>query len=68
VVYIANWYVFAIIYFYNTNNVTTISTLNELYRRKQKADETKDVFMSSMSQKFRNPLNSMLMSIDLLKA
>jgi signal transduction histidine kinase len=60
VCYIANWYGVAIMYFYNRNTVSMLTLLNEMYEKKQKSEETKDVFIASMSQEFRNPLNSML--------
>ncbi|MEE4248568.1 MAG: histidine kinase dimerization/phospho-acceptor domain-containing protein [Kangiellaceae bacterium] len=39
-----------------------------MFEKKKKSEETKDVFIATMSQEFRNPLNSMLCSIDLLKS
>ena len=40
--------------------------MNELLKKTIQSEKAKDMFIAAMSHEFRNPLNSMLCSIDLL--
>ena len=40
--------------------------LNELLKKTIQSEKAKDMFIAAMSHEFRSPLNSMIISIDLL--
>jgi signal transduction histidine kinase len=40
--------------------------LLHLIEKAQESDRTKDLFIATISHEFRNPLNSMIASIDIL--
>ena len=49
------------------NQQVIMESLNLLLEKAKNSEKMKDVFIAAMSHEFRNPLNSMLCSIDVLK-
>lgn len=41
--------------------------LNGVLEQLKESEKSKDMFIAAMSHEFRNPLNSMLLSIDIIK-
>jgi signal transduction histidine kinase len=66
--YIMNGFMLGLTYVYDTNNKHVLKVLNALLDQAKRSDATKDIFIASMSHEFRNPLNSMLCSIEVLKS
>ena len=49
------------------NQRVIMESLNLLLEKAKNSEKAKDVFIAAMSHEFRNPLNSTLCSIDVLK-
>jgi signal transduction histidine kinase len=65
---VMNGFILGLTYVYDSNNKHVLNILNALLDNAKRSDASKDVFIASMSHEFRNPLNSMLCSIDVLKS
>ena len=52
---------------YDSTRKSLLDELKVLLERAELSDKTKDMFIAAMSHEFRNPLNSLLCSIDVLK-
>jgi signal transduction histidine kinase len=65
--FIMNAFILGLTWVYISNNKHILKVLNVLLDKAKRSDASKDIFIAAMSHEFRNPLNSMLCSIDVLK-
>jgi signal transduction histidine kinase len=56
-----------IMYIFNRNNTAMMKALNRLLLATKRSEKAKDVFIGAMSHEFRNPLNSILCSLEVLR-
>ena len=56
-----------LVVYYDSTRKSLLSELKVLLERAELSDKTKDMFIAAMSHEFRNPLNSLMCSIDVLK-
>jgi signal transduction histidine kinase len=66
-IYMFNWMTVGMIYLFHGNQTKNMKKLNELLEISEESTRTKDFFIAAISHEFRNPLNSIICSIDVLQ-
>jgi signal transduction histidine kinase len=64
--YVINIFMLCLVYVYESNQKALTEELHKLIDRATTSEKAKDVLIASVSHELRNPLNSMLCSVEML--